>query len=125
MTQSLKIMVIDDNDDLRETVCELLADAGHEPIAMTGGAAALSYLRGDEPKPRLILLDLMMPEMNGWEFREIAAREPSLQDIPVVVMSASRDVRGISAHEVLYKPVKLDTLLAAIDRHAGSPPPAA
>jgi CheY-like chemotaxis protein len=122
MTQSLKIMVIDDNDDLRETVCELLGDAGHEPIAMTGGTAALSYLRGPDPKPRLILLDLMMPEMNGWEFREIAAREPALKDIPVVVMSASRDVRGISAHEVLYKPVKLDTLLAAIERHAGAPP---
>jgi CheY-like chemotaxis protein len=60
--------------------------------------------------------------MNGWEFREIAAKDPALQDIPVVVMSASRDVRGISAHEVLYKPVKLDTLLAAIDRHAGAPP---
>lgn len=119
MMESIKVMVIDDDDDLRETVCELLADAGHQPIGMSGGAEALSYLRGPQPKPGVILLDLMMPQMNGWEFREIALQDPALHGIGLVVMSASRDVRGISANEVLYKPVQLDALLAAIETHAG------
>jgi CheY-like chemotaxis protein len=125
MMQSIKVMVIDDDDDLRETVCELLVDAGHQPIGMSGGAAALAYLRGPLPKPEVILLDLMMPQMNGWEFREIVLQDPALHGIALVVMSASRDVRGISANEVLYKPVQLDALLAAIETHAGAPSPGA
>ena len=116
--ESLKVMVIDDDDDLRDTVCELLVDAGHQPIGMSGGAAALAYLRGPLPKPEVILLDLMMPQMNGWEFRETVLKDPALNGIALVVMSASRDVRGISVNEVLYKPVQLDALLTAIEATA-------
>jgi CheY-like chemotaxis protein len=123
--ESIKVMVIDDDDDLRETVCELLEDAGHQPIGMPGGTAALAYLRGPLPKPEVILLDLMMPQMNGWEFREIVLEDPALRRIALVVMSASRDVRGISANDVLYKPVQLDALLAAIETNAGGTTPGA
>jgi CheY-like chemotaxis protein len=114
------ILVVDDDVDLRESICELLADEGYAAICCDGGAAALEYLRGEGPRPDLILLDLMMPGMSGWQFRETQLREPALAAIPVVVMTASRNPRGISVDEIIFKPLQLDTLLAAVKRH-GAP----
>lgn len=120
MKQTERIMVIDDDDDLRETVSDLLAEAGYESIPMSGGSAALDYLMGPSAKPDVILLDLMMPEMDGWEFRRLQQQQPQLASIPVVVVSASRNLHGISADAVLYKPVDLQTLLSTIGRHLHS-----
>jgi CheY-like chemotaxis protein len=66
----------------------------------------------------VILLDLMMPVMDGWEYREQQRRDPDLTAIPVVVLSAvARSHRSIDAAEVLAKPFDLDALLAAVRRH--------
>src|SRR5688572_8239376 len=88
------VMVVDDDRELRESVCELLAEGGYDALGMANGAAALSYIREQQPKPKVILLDLMMPEMNGWQFREAQLGDPAISSIPVVVMTAGRDLGG-------------------------------
>jgi CheY-like chemotaxis protein len=114
----MSIAVVDDDTDLRETLGELLHDEGYKPQLFENGRAALDFLRGGG-RPRLILLDLMMPEMNGWQFRAEQLQDETLRDIPVVVMTASRGVEddGLSGAEILQKPIGLGDLLAAIQRN--------
>jgi CheY-like chemotaxis protein len=113
------IVVVDDDTDLRETLGELLGEEGYDARLFENGRAALQFLRegGD---PMLILLDLMMPEMNGWQFREAQLRDERLSAIPVVVMTASRglDDAPIAAQEILYKPIGLGQLIEAVARNA-------
>jgi PAS domain S-box-containing protein len=118
------VLVVEDDVALRESVCELLEESGHEALSAPNGAAALALLRGSTRQPAVILLDLMMPVMSGWQFREEQLRDPALAAIPVVVMSATRDLRSIRADEVLYKPMKLERLLAVVGRFVGQPNPA-
>lgn len=124
-TPSKLVMVVDDDAPLRESVCELLEEDGYRVLAAESGVAALERLRSAAPKPDVILLDLMMPVMNGWQFREAQLRDPQLAGIPVVVMTANRDLRGIPAEEVILKPVKLGKLLDVVRRHAGGDAPSA
>jgi|SRR6478735_1264177 len=114
-----KVLVVDDDLDLRDVLSDLLADDGFEPISVESGKAALRYLEGGE-QPSLILLDLMMPDMSGWDFRRAQLRNPQLADIPVVVMTASRRVGPppITASAVVYKPVRLHQLLDVVHRTA-------
>ena len=114
------VIVVDDDEALRESVCEVLEDVGYTAIGMPSGAAALQRLREGPGKPELILLDLMMPGMSGWQFREEQLKDPTLSSIPVVVMTANRDVRGIQADEIVYKPITLDELLSVIRRRSRS-----
>ena len=113
------IFVVDDDTDLREVIGELLVDEGYATHLFENGRAALDLLR-DGVRPQLILLDLMMPGMNGWQFREEQLRDAALRDIPVVVMTASRgfDDAPFAEAEILYKPVGLAEILAAVERNA-------
>lgn len=119
MSQDAPILVVDDDTDLRETLGELLDEEGYDTRLFENGRAALEFLRRGE-RPRLILLDLMMPDMNGWQFREEQLKDVGLKDIPVVVMTASRGFEShpISAQEILYKPVGLGELIEAVERNA-------
>jgi CheY-like chemotaxis protein len=112
------VVVVDDDVDLRETLGELLADEGYDARCFENGRAALDYLRAGGA-PRLILLDLMMPEMDGWQFRREQLRDDRLARIPVVVMTATRALESspIDASEVLYKPIGIDDLLEAVERN--------
>lgn len=112
------ILIVDDDTDLREVLGELLADEGYDTRLCANGRAALDVLRGGA-RPALILLDLMMPEMDGWQFREAQLRDAALRDIPVVVMTASRGIedRVLDGAEVLQKPVGLREILGAVERH--------
>lgn len=113
------ILIVDDDTDVREVLADLLSDEGYEIRACANGRAALEALR-DGTSPRLILLDLMMPEMDGWQFRAEQLRDAALRDIPVVVMTASRGVvrEDLGGAEVLQKPVGLGEILDAVERHA-------
>jgi len=113
------IAVVDDDPDLRETVDDVLRDAGYGTLAFAGAREALAGLRSLKAMPGLILLDLMMPGMTGWEFRDEQLRDPVLRDVPVVVITASRDLarHPISANEILHKPVDIKTLLASVARN--------
>ena len=119
MTDARPIAVVDDDTDLRETLGELLFEEGYEAQLFENGRKALDFLRSGG-RPKLILLDLMMPEMNGWQFREEQLKDAALRDIPVVVMTASRgfDGHGIAAQEILYKPIGLGELMDAVARNA-------
>lgn len=119
MQDPRSILVVDDDSDLRETLGELLTEEGYEPRLFENGRTALESLR-DGVRPSLILLDLMMPEMNGWQFREEQLKDEELRDIPVVVMTASRGFAkdAIPAQEILYKPVGLGEIIEAVERNA-------
>lgn len=113
------IVVVDDDGDLREAVLEALQDEGYRTMGYSNGREALEGLRNSSP-PALILLDLMMPTMNGWQFRSEQSSDPQLAQIPVVVMTASRqfDPKSIDAVEYVLKPLSLETLLATVKKYA-------
>jgi len=119
------ILIVDDDDDVRNTLGELLADEGYTVLTAVHGLDALAKLRRDgQPKPCLILLDLMMPVMTGAEFYAEQQRDPHLAPIPVVVISADGNVRQKAAAcggAYLAKPLRIETVLDAIERHCNSP----
>jgi CheY-like chemotaxis protein len=118
-----QVMIIDDDDELRQIVCEVLADADYDVREASSGPDALAKLHGSE-RPQLILLDLMMPVMTGYEVRERLLADPELASIPVVVMTASRgfDVAPLAPSTVVYKPLDVRALVTAIEDGLASPP---
>jgi CheY-like chemotaxis protein len=115
-------MVVEDDGLIRESLLEVLADQGYQVIGAGNGREALAAL-ATAPRPDVILLDLMMPVMDGRSFRDEQLRDPDLAGIPVVVLSAASDVLRVAADMgaagVLRKPVTLGALLAELRRHAG------
>ena len=117
------VLVVEDDPDIRATLCEALDDHGYTAVGAGNGAEALDYLRGALEPPCLILLDLMMPVMDGQTFRNEQRADPRIAAIPVVVISAYRDVEKYAselAAEYLPKPVRLDTLIETARRHCDS-----
>ena len=109
----LKILVVDDEDDLREVTAEALALEGYRVSTAPNGKVALEQVQVNRPDP--IVLDLMMPVMSGWQFMEALRRDPELASIPVVVVTAS-SYHAEGAAVLLRKPFDLDTLLTAVAR---------
>jgi CheY-like chemotaxis protein len=113
-------MVVEDDFAIRETLRELLEDEGYHVMWASNGQEALARLR--DHAPRLILLDLMMPVMDGWEFRIAQQRDPSLAHIPVVIISADhgleQKVSALAVDGWLAKPFELATLLETVNRYA-------
>lgn len=109
------ILVVEDNDDVREMMAVTLELEGHEVATAINGRDALNKLHSGE-KPCLILLDLMMPVMNGWEFRRALDRDPDLRDVPVVVVSAATGemIKRTEAVAYLPKPLDMDQLLDVV-----------
>jgi CheY-like chemotaxis protein len=118
------VMVVEDDFAIRETLRELLEEQGYVVVWAANGREALTRLQGGRP-PRVILLDLMMPVMDGWEFRTAQQRDPKLARIPVVVISAdhalAEKVAQMAVDGYLAKPFELDALLAAVDRYRAAP----
>ncbi len=113
------LLVVEDDEAIRETLAELLHDEGFAVATAENGAVALSYLRSHEP-PALILLDLMMPVMDGVEFRKKQLAEAALAGIPALVMSAAHmalfTARRMNATAFLAKPFDVDHLMATVHR---------
>ncbi len=113
-----RILVVEDDREIRETLLDILDEHGFEPVGAANGKAALEVLGRDAPRPVLILLDLMMPVMDGKAFRDAQIASPELAAIPVVVLSAYRDAGAqgerIGAAATLAKPIRLDELLRLI-----------
>ena len=116
-----EVLVVDDDYDIRDTLKELLELEGLRVASAANGREALHKLRNGV-RPNVILLDLMMPEMSGWEFRGEQLRDPALADIPVVILSATPDVaraaREMNASGWVRKPFDLDQLLDVVQRSA-------
>ena len=112
------VLLVEDDADVREDLAFLIEMRGYRALAAANGAEALEALRRSE-RPRLILLDLMMPVMDGWAFRAEMLRDPRLADIPVVLLSGAVDVRdeaaSLQAAGVLTKPIDLDRLFAFLE----------
>ncbi len=106
------VLVVDDDEAIREVVAEVLRDEGYRVTCAENGAQALTELRKDGP-PDLMLLDLMMPVLSGWEVLEELEADERLSCIPVVVVSA---MAGPGMHEYLVKPIDLERLLATVER---------
>jgi CheY-like chemotaxis protein len=109
------ILVVEDDADLCETLALLLEDLGYAVARAVNGQEALSQLRS-APLPGLILLDLVMPIMNGWVFRDEQRQDPALAAVPLVVMSVVGDIQrqavALGAVACLGKPVDLNDLVA-------------
>ena len=114
-----RILVVEDDFMIRETVAELLRDEGYAVACAGNGAEALGLL-ADGDRPDVILLDLMMPVMNGWELRNALARDPRFSRIPVIVLSAGsapgERVSGLGVDGFIPKPFETARLLAAVER---------
>jgi len=110
------ILVVDDDPDILEALAEILAGEGFEVRAARHGEEALAHL---SPRPPdLVLLDLMMPVMDGWEFASRMRKNPDWAGIPILVVSADRNV-GVKAKEIgavghLAKPFELNELLSLV-----------
>jgi CheY-like chemotaxis protein len=119
-----RVLVVDDDPDIRETVIEVLEENGHRALGAANGKEALARLRASDELPCLILLDLMMPTMNGQEFRAEQLKDPALKPIPVIVISAFRDAAEkaaeLDAAGHLDKPVHLDELITLVDQFCGT-----
>ena len=115
------ILVVDDEDAVRGLLIDILADAGHVTIAAINGRGALDCLREHTTRIQLILLDVMMPSMSGWDVLNELQRDPALAAIPVVIMTAGGNMHqkaqehGASGY--LSKPTDLDTLLEIVERY--------
>jgi DNA-binding response OmpR family regulator len=118
-----RVMVVEDDDDIRESLVDILADEGYVAIGACHGRDALDKLVSSPERPCLIVLDLMMPVMDGAGFREVQLQDPGLSQIPVIVISACRDLdegtRGMQPAAMLKKPLKVKDLLDVV--HAQCP----
>jgi CheY-like chemotaxis protein len=115
-----RVLVVDDDPDIRETLVEVLQESGFEAVGAADGLEALHQLRDPEDRWCVVLLDLMMPNMDGRAFRAEQLSDPELSPIPVVVVSATADLESasdelqVAAH--VTKPVPLADLVALVSR---------
>jgi CheY-like chemotaxis protein len=108
------VLVVEDDDALRDEVAELLADDGYHVLAVRDGRQALAWL--DQLRPDLIVLDLMLPLVSGWEVLANVQANPTLASVPVIVISAYADQTPIEVTHVLKKPMGVDQLRDAVRR---------
>jgi CheY-like chemotaxis protein len=122
-SMSDRVMVIEDDPDFREALVACLEQEGYDVVAATDGRGGLELLQWGII-PRVILLDLMMPVMDGWEFRRHQLADAALASIPVIITSADPRGRRLTecagVHAVLTKPVDFDILREHLDRLLGS-----
>ena len=109
------VLIVEDDEDLRDMMAQMLAIEGFAATAVANGREALDYLRR-AVKPHVILLDLMMPVMDGWEFRRRQQADPELAPVPVIVLSALDRSRAapVDAIAFLKKPLDFDRLLELV-----------
>ena len=114
------ILVVEDDRDIRESLTEVLEDEGYSVAEAEDGVQALEYLKTAGKTTDLILLDLMMPNMNGFEFREAQLEDPRHATIPVAVLTADASVRykaaTLKADAYVRKPLKIDALVNLVGR---------
>ena len=109
--QSQRILVIDDDFDIRQSLAEVLESENHTVLQASDGLEALEKLK-DDLLPNLILLDLTMPRMNGWQFMDKCQKDPRCKKVPIVVISAVATKEAAQgAVDFIRKPVDINILL--------------
>jgi CheY-like chemotaxis protein len=123
-----EIVIVDDHEAVRDALLGMVEEAGYAAVAFSNATAALTRLA--EHRPALVLLDMMMPEVDGADFLKRLARRPETRTVPVIVVSAmghlmqglrKSDVNAAGVAEVLSKPVSYTTLIEAVRRVIGPP----
>ena len=121
MAHTGHILIVEDDAAVREALATFLELQGYQVVAAEHGADALRQLRDGSRTFCLIVLDLMMPVMNGWDFRTQQLKEPTLAPIPVVVVTAdntaAKRAADIGAVGYMLKPIDLDQFLEHVTRH--------
>jgi CheY-like chemotaxis protein len=120
------VLLVDDDLDLREAAAEALEDAGYRVVRADDGRRALDEMTRGGLRPDLILLDMMMPNLDGWGFRVAQRQVPAIAGIPVVALTAyalTDDERDqLDAAAILRKPVALEELMQAVESASRSTP---
>jgi len=127
--EGTSLLIVEDDEALREALCDALRDEGFSVASAADGLEALDLLgRPSAVRPSMILLDLTMPRMNGWQFRAAQRTDERIAAIPVVVLSAAANLAaeaeslGVPSGAWLRKPVPLERLLAMVARNFGDLP---
>ena len=118
----MTILIVDDDAGIRQLLNVFLTHKGYDTVGVANGAEALNHLHHhNQPRPELILLDLMMPVMSGAEFRHAQQQDPELAAIPVVVLSAAEIIEEqaptLQADAYVSKPIDFDALSAAVEQY--------
>jgi CheY-like chemotaxis protein len=123
---SRTILLIEDDRDICEIVAQVLDEEGYETVTVSNGAEGLKRLRSTDTRPFLIVLDLMLPVMDAWQFRSEQAGDAQIADIPVVIFSANPKIAqhagSLGAAGMIRKPPNLDEFLDVVSRFVPPPP---
>ena len=116
------VMLVDDDEGARESLTELLEETGYSVLQADNGSAAWQLLEEVEGRCDIIVLDLMMPTMNGWDFRRKQRGDPRFAGIPVLLMSSGAHIASVSAEleaaDYMSKPVEIADLREKLRKHA-------
>jgi CheY-like chemotaxis protein len=120
-TDSIDVLIVDDDEAVRTAVADVLREEGFEVSEAQDGEQALAMLRRSPPD--VVLLDLMMPRVDGWQVVEAMRSSPPLANVPVMVLTAFNARVGLPVDcHVLHKPLERDVLISEIRALAGTPP---
>jgi CheY-like chemotaxis protein len=111
-------LVIDDEEDVREALRDLLQQHGSKVMAAPNGRAALEILRRED-HPDFVLLDLIMPVMNGWEFLDVVSHDPELSRIPLTITTSAPE-QAPRDRDIIPKPIDIDALLERLRAACGA-----
>ena len=111
-----QVLVVDDDAAALEALMDVLIAEGYTVAPARNGKEALNYLRHTAP-PAVIILDLFMPEMDGWEFRRAQKKEAKLAGVPVIAVTGASVYAGIDVDVVIHKPIDVDHLLGLIKHY--------
>jgi CheY-like chemotaxis protein len=117
-----QILIVDDDPDIRDTVGDVLADEGYDVKLAANGREALDWLVQAERLPDLVLLDLMMPELDGWGFVAEVDRSERFAALPIVIFSAHAAAHQVASPKLrghVGKPLQLQELLDVVARLSG------
>jgi CheY-like chemotaxis protein len=120
---SASVLLVEDDRDIREAVSAVLEAEGYVVLTAENGCEALKVL--ERGRPCVVLLDLMMPVMDGWGFMNEVKKTRGLDDLPVVVVSAYSELKAEGVRRVLKKPLDVNQLLLAVADYCCCPPKAA
>jgi CheY-like chemotaxis protein len=116
--EGVRVLVVEDEESIGDVIVDVLGDEGYEVRRARNGREALEVLK--RWMPALIVLDLMMPIMDGWAFREEQRRRPDIADVPIVIISGSREVdvkgRDLGAVAAIEKPFDIDFLVSTVEQ---------
>jgi CheY-like chemotaxis protein len=115
------VLVIDDDQDICNAICAVLEGAGFSTATAANGKEGLAMLSGLEPRPSLVLLDLWMPEMSGWDFHDRVSHDRELRCIPIIIMTVYGREDAPGSLKWLRKPIDVETLLEAVHASCSTP----